>query len=228
VNGTSKECFTAFAAITASRDRLPLFMVAKGTANCCHKQLKVLGETGIFHSESGWCNKYVMSEFLIHIREHLIKHMELKEKQPFVLVIDIFRSHFEDGIRDPAPTMEINMIFIPAGQTGELQSRDATVFGELKSKGASIWTKQYLQDPKQKFTKESSSIILQECWEQIDQNSFKRAWETVFQNLRNKVTREIEIETASATQTSDDDSDEYHTDNLKIIFPNYKNYSHVK
>jgi hypothetical protein len=119
--------------------------------------------------------------------------------------------------------MGIDMIFIPAGQTGELQPLDATVFCELKSKGASIWTKQYLQDPKRKFTKESLSIIFQECWEQIDQNSFQRAWETVFQNLRNKVTREIEIETTEAAQTSDDDSDEYQPDNSKIIFPNYKN-----
>jgi hypothetical protein len=63
VNVKPKECFRAFAMITAPGDRLPLFMVAQGRTDCCHKQLKVLRETGIFHSESGWCNKYVKSEF---------------------------------------------------------------------------------------------------------------------------------------------------------------------
>jgi hypothetical protein len=53
-------------------------------------------------------------------------------------VIDIFRSHFEDEIRDLADTIGIDMIFIPADQTGELKPLEATVFGILKSKGATM------------------------------------------------------------------------------------------
>jgi hypothetical protein len=215
VNGNPKESFTAFAAITASGEPLPLFMVAKGTTYRCHNQLTVQGETRIFHSKSGWCNKFVKSEFLIHIRKNLINHMELKEKQSFVLVIDIFRSHFEDGIRDLAGSMGIDIIFIPAGQTGELQPLDATVFGELKSKAASVWTKQYTKDPQRKFITQSSSIILQQCWEQIDRHSFERAWKTMFDNLRNKVPRAIviEIDTNEESPSSEDKSDDYQPDN---------------
>jgi hypothetical protein len=108
--------------------------------------------------------------------------------------------------------MGIDMIFIPAGQTGELQPLETTVFGELKSKGASVCTKQYLKDPKRKTTKESSSIRLQECWEEIHQTSFQRVWETVFKNLRNKVVREIDTDTTESSHTSDDGSYEFQTE----------------
>jgi putative sterol carrier protein len=103
-----------------------------------------------------------MAMFLFDIRAHLLKHLGLTENQTFTLVIDIFHTHFEDGIRELAYSMGIDLIFIPAGQTGELQPLDATVFGELKSKGAAMWVRQYTKDPLQKFNTQTSSVNLQE------------------------------------------------------------------
>jgi putative sterol carrier protein len=79
-----------------------------------------------------------MAMFLFHIRAHLLNRLGLTENQTFTIIIDIFRCHFEDGIRQLAYSMGIDLTFIPAGQTGELQPLDATVFGELKSKGAAM------------------------------------------------------------------------------------------
>jgi hypothetical protein len=59
--------------------------------------------------------------------------------------------------------MGIYLIFIPASQTGELQTLDALVFGELKSKGAAMWMRQYTKDLHQKFNTQTSSVNLQEC-----------------------------------------------------------------
>jgi hypothetical protein len=96
-----------------------------------------------------------MTMFLWHIRKNMMEHMDIEAHQSFTLVIDIFRSHFNSDVRDLAFSMGIDLIFIPAGQTPLLQPLDATVFGELKSRGAAEWTREYITDPTQKFSKKA-------------------------------------------------------------------------
>jgi hypothetical protein len=85
--------------------------------------------------------------------------MHLHEKQSFLLILDIYKSHFEGNTVDLANEMKIKMMFIPPAMTAELQPLDATVFGELKSHGAAQWTAIYLENSKQNFTKVNSSEI---------------------------------------------------------------------
>ena len=35
-----KECFTTLTTITASNEKLPLYLIAKGDTNLCHKQFR--------------------------------------------------------------------------------------------------------------------------------------------------------------------------------------------
>jgi hypothetical protein len=55
--------------------------------------------------------------------------MNLHEKQPFLLILDIDKSHFEGNTMVLANEMKINMMFNPPGITVELQPLDTTVFG---------------------------------------------------------------------------------------------------
>jgi hypothetical protein len=76
----------------------------------------------------------------------------------------------------------IEILFIPAGMTGELQPLDATIFGMLKSAGAGSWTCDYLYDPYQRFGTQKASSNLQNCWEKVSKDAVLHSWETIFKN----------------------------------------------
>jgi hypothetical protein len=52
----------------------------------------------------------------------------------------------------------------------------------LKKIGAANWTEEYIFDPTKKFTKETASVNLQGCWNEVSKNHVKTAWATVLRN----------------------------------------------
>jgi hypothetical protein len=64
VNGDSKAGFTLIEVITASGETLPLFLIAKGLTQKCHKQFGRCFSGTIDHLKSGWANQGVFLRFL--------------------------------------------------------------------------------------------------------------------------------------------------------------------
>jgi hypothetical protein len=94
--------------------------------------------------------------------------------------------------------------------TAELQPLDAKIFGLLKSIGAKMWVKQYLFDPSRKFSKETASIDLQNCWEQLSKEVIQSAWKTIFENASRLLEGVMDFEidkSKSSDQKSESDSD---------------------
>jgi hypothetical protein len=52
--------------------------------------------------------------------------------------------------------------------TGELQPSDAAIFAKLKSAGSCRWIKEYLHDTSQEFNKAKASLLLQDCWADLN------------------------------------------------------------
>ena len=69
VNGDDKEGVTVLACITASRTKLPLWIIAEGKTKVCHKQLGDVPCQNVTHSEKGWTTTDTFSEFLMSLRE---------------------------------------------------------------------------------------------------------------------------------------------------------------
>jgi hypothetical protein len=209
VNGNHKKSFTALAAISAGGDKLPLYMLAKGKTTRSHQQLIAHGENQIFHSESGWCTKDVMNDYLLFLRHHMVSKMGLGVTQHFTLIIDVFQSHIKGIIIPLAKDLRIELIFIPPGMTGELQPLDATIFGELKSAASAEWNRLYVRNPNQKFTTATSSETLQSCWDNIPEEHIKRAWQIILENAQNGVDFPEEIVLQSSSSSSDGSDEEY-------------------
>jgi hypothetical protein len=45
-----------------------------------------------------------------------------------------------------------------------------------------MWIEDYIDDPNQKFTKETASINLQISWKGISEDNIKGAWDSIFEN----------------------------------------------
>jgi hypothetical protein len=182
LDADTKMSFTVMAAITANGDALPLFMLAKGKTNLCERQLTAMAENEIYHSPSGWVTIQVMEEYFKFLRHSMQKQVELGERDKILLIIDLYASHRQPELIRKAAEQNIELLFIPAGMTAELQPLDAKIFGQLKSVGAANWTDEYIFDPTKKFTKETASINLQESWNEVTRENVRASWERVLQN----------------------------------------------
>jgi hypothetical protein len=161
VNADPKMSFTVMTRITAKGDTLPLFMLAKGKSALCELQLARSSKNEVFHSPSGWVTIEGMEEYFSFLRSTMEEQGLLSPRDRILLVIDLYASHRQQALLEKAAENKIDILFIPAGMTGELQPLDAEIFGQLKSIGASKWIDEYIFDPSKKFNKKTASITLQ-------------------------------------------------------------------
>jgi hypothetical protein len=172
------------ASITANGDTLPLYMLAKGKTNGCEKQLEAINENVIYHSQSGWMTKDVMQKYFVFLRQTMMDKFNIAPKQKLLLLLDVYAAHRNAELIELAREQCIELLFIPAGMTGELQPLDATIFGMLKSAGAGRWTSDYLYNPYQKFETKKASFNVQKCWEMVSKDAIIHSWETIFMNAK--------------------------------------------
>lgn len=59
---------------------------------------------------------------------------EKMNKQPFALVLDIYKSHISEAVKKYAKKLKIKLIFVPACGTDTFQPLDHRIFAVLKSK----------------------------------------------------------------------------------------------
>ena len=90
VNGDDKEGVTVLACITASRTKLPLWIIAEGKTKVCHKQLGDVPCHNVTHSEKGWTTTDTFSEFLMSLRERY------PDEDPIYLILDVYPVHKEE------------------------------------------------------------------------------------------------------------------------------------
>jgi hypothetical protein len=81
VSGDPKAGFTLIDPITASGQRLPLFLIAKGLTPKCYKQFGKNFTRVVDHSKSGWVNQDVFLRFPLFLRQN-------RGTGPVALVLD--------------------------------------------------------------------------------------------------------------------------------------------
>ena len=215
IDYNDKDCFTTMAAITASNDKLPLFLIAKGDTERCHKQfrniLEMDPESAISHSHKGWMTAEVMKEYLSWIRQFYDKtyaeHENYVPGQTEIhLILDCHTSHRQKKIKNFAKSLHIRLHYIPAGYTDELQPLDIRIFGALKAKARSAFFNLIYQDKNLKPDKGLAAKILVSCWKSLREELIESSWSLYVR----AVTEEEEQNSVVEGYNDPDTSDEFH------------------
>jgi hypothetical protein len=172
--GNPKAGFTFMGTITENGLKLPIYALAKGTTENCHKQfgLKKRNNCVIDHSYSGWTTADVYNRYLVWLRKQLPK----SKFGDIYLIADQFDAHWYTGVEQFAFERNIFLIRVPKGGTPLYQPLDRSVYGELKSIGQRMWEENFLGESIPKPTKENALDLLLVCWDKIPGNHIEKAW----------------------------------------------------
>ena len=122
------------------------------------------------HSKSGWCTVDVMQRYLNWISL-------VMNKEPFALVLDIYRTHITQDVKNLAAKLNIELVYVPANGTGTYQPLDRTIFGIVKQK---LSSQEYsLIDVGNIKRAEMFGVMHQrmiKAWQAISQSAIKVAW----------------------------------------------------
>jgi hypothetical protein len=175
-----KICVTAVASISAAGDKLPLWIVLKGTTERCEifYHLDPIVQNAIeerrlvlTHSDRGWMDTKVAKEYLTWLRR-------LYPETNLALVWDGCRAHENREVKEWARNeCQIDLTFIPHGQTGRLQPLDSRVFGELKSRARARFNAAHVGEGNKPIINKAWSVgVLVQCWQSIEQENIIKSW----------------------------------------------------
>ena len=170
VDGSEKEGLTVVAAVTAARTKLPLSIIAAVKTTRCEDRLGDTAHHHKTHSESGWSTVATFCEYLMFIRQYF------SDDERIWLILDLYSVHRTDQVRMTAKSLNIELIFIPPGQTDHFQPLDRAVFGVLKAYMRKLWREQYAQNCEMRFTKELAVKMLIPAWERVSTNVISKGW----------------------------------------------------
>jgi hypothetical protein len=175
-----KKNLTVIATISADGAKLPPMVVCKGKTIRCEAKIRsdFAGEIQrkelfVTHSPQGWVNHDVARQYLDSLRSYT------GSRGPLVLVWDVFTSHRDNTVVAHAFERGIQLIFVPAGQTGTYQPLDLRVFGELKRKIDQRFDHQHMIDPNVEESPSMAVKYMLDSWGSITQENVLKAWEPI-------------------------------------------------
>ena len=174
VNANEKERLTVVAGIRADGTKLPLQFIAKGkTEQVLESQIGDVFPHLRAFSESGWTNESTFLSYLHALREFY----GFEDPKTIHVILDVFRVHISDAVKETALNLNIKFYLIPAGKTDELQPLDVKIFGPLKRFAAMLFRKRWKNDPEQTRTKKDACQDMVRAWEAISPEKVKDSFE---------------------------------------------------
>jgi hypothetical protein len=173
-----KDGVTAIATISATGEKLPLWVIAKGTTDVCEHKYRTAPELQtairnreleIVHSASGWTSQEIAIKYLGWLSHRV--------GPPLFLIWDQYSVHRDLLVLRTAREKEIEVLLVPAGQTGQLQPLDLNVFGPLKSMAGARATAALLKANPPKLNKVWAVKTLLECWNNTAEENVQKAFD---------------------------------------------------
>ena len=128
VKCNDKQRITAVCAIAADGFKFPIQFIAKGkTEPVLDTQIGDVDPNIRSFSENGWTNTQTFYQFLSDIKSHYEYNKEIHD------ILDLYKAHNNDEIKEAAATLGITLHFIPAGFTDKFQPLDAMIFAIIKA-----------------------------------------------------------------------------------------------
>jgi hypothetical protein len=176
IDGDEKGCITVLATISASRQKWPLFFVAKGkTERVDRSQIGNVENHWRAHSDTGWMKSHLFCDYLRHIRS------ERPGDQQIYLICDLHASHRTPEVKKIAGDLHITLLHIPVGATDELQPLDTVVFGVLKSVARHLFRIRIADNPGLKRSKRDAITDMIAAWNALSTETLEAAW-NLYQN----------------------------------------------
>jgi hypothetical protein len=174
-NGDEKASITVTAGITASNQKLPLQILAKGKTGRVHlTQIGDVGDNWIDHSQSGWQTEITFATYLRCLRNYY-------GDRPLHLILDLYPTHRTDAIKRLASDLDIQLYFIPAGATDRLQPLDRSVFAVLKASAKRLFHERCMQNIGDPRKKKDAVADLLKAWELLGTSVIADAW-SIYEN----------------------------------------------
>lgn len=168
---SDKEQLTVLATVSAANTKLPLFFLAKGKTELVdNTQIGDVCYHWRSHTESGWMNDEAFAEYLMHIREHFA------DEKTIHLILDVYKAHLTDDVREIANTLNIVLHFIPAGMTDVYQPLDISIFGPFKSISRKLFRERQTLGNPVKVTKLEACQDMCRAWESITNMNIEYGW----------------------------------------------------
>jgi hypothetical protein len=170
---SEKTSFTAVGAISASGQKLPLWVLAKGKTPRCETKFGAHQDVLVKHSESGWATENIVMSYI-----EWLSH-EIADGTPCALILDVYPTHRTDRVIEIAAANDVELLFVPAGGTGRFQPLDRRIFGELKARARAEFRRWTWRADGLDMDYEQSIRILSRCWMAIPAENVKKAWNVV-------------------------------------------------
>ena len=171
MNGLEKDNFSTLCTITASGQKLPLQIIAKGKTERCERSQIMPGITEgenvwVTHSENGWSTIVTFCEYLENLRVHM-------GDKKIILLLDCYSVHRSQEVKEKASPLGIELIFIPPGMTDSCQPLDYRIFGALKG-----IAKRLYRISENKYEREKSVAVSEviQAWKEISSTLIQKAW----------------------------------------------------
>jgi len=124
--GNEKQGFTTILCVSASVCLLKPIIIKKRKTQRTLKKVVLPPNIEACFSNSGWVNCGILKLLLKNIHEHT-------KGENAILILDQYPTHADDCIVNEATSLNIKLIFVPAGLTSKLQPLDVGINGPIKS-----------------------------------------------------------------------------------------------
>jgi hypothetical protein len=170
---------TTMPTITAAGDKLAMCAVLKGKTPRCLNKIKEgassdVSKVHLYYSEKGWINEGVMALFFRDVV------LPWTHAEPAALILDSYKAHFTQNVRDAAAAMNLQLIQVPGGCTKNLQPLDVNFNGPLLMKRKQIWAQMKLLDPFVEDTHQAAIERAQKAYASIEKKTVKSAFRKAF------------------------------------------------
>ena len=166
-----KQQITILATITADNTKLPLMFIAEGQTEKVEKtQLGDVDYHWTTHSDNGWITEESFIKYLMHVREHFF------DDDTIHLLLDIYKAHCTEKVKEMAQVLNIQLHFIPAGMTDEMQPLDRSIFGPFKAMSRKLFRERNNLGQPIKITKSEACSDIIRAWDSVKIDSIREAW----------------------------------------------------
>lgn len=125
------------------------------------------------HSANGWSTESLIISYLQWLSDKC-------HNTPICLIWDQFKAHLTEKVEKKAKDLKIELINVPAGQTGSEQPLDRLIFGSMKKTADKLWNEKLVKEEKDLYTKQTATLIMLESWKKIKESTVKKSWDHFF------------------------------------------------
>ena len=126
------ENFTLGLMISASGSFPKLLLIGKGKTERCLKKYDINDSVIGTYTNNGWADEKCILIILNEVAK-------ITKNEESVLLMDNFRSHLTDNVKNDAKLKNINLVYVPNGLTSKYQPLDICINGILKEKAIKMY-----------------------------------------------------------------------------------------